>query len=167
MKALVLYRSYYGNTKALAEAMARGLSDLGHETVVQDLRQRLPKLEGFDCAIIGSPTRMARPGHRALRALRKLQRAGFTGRPVGLFDTYGPLPGTPEELEKARKWFIPGAAGILERSARGLGLNVHGQAQRFEVSGMKGPLAEGALEKAAAFARELARSVKPTSSSRT
>ena len=161
MKALILYRSYFGNTKALAEAMARGISDLGNQCVVQDLRQRLPKLEEFDCAIIGSPTRMARPGRRALKALRRLRKAGFTGRPVALFDTYGPLPGTPEELEKARKWITPGAAGIMEQSARGLGLDVHGQAQRFAVSGLKGPLAEGSLEKAAAFARGLAQSVKP------
>jgi flavodoxin len=161
MKALILYRSFYGNTKALAEAMARGISDLGHQCVVQDLRQRLPALEDFDCAVIGSPTRMARPGHRALRTLRKLKRRGFAGKPVGLFDTYGPLPPTPEEREKARTWITPGAAGIMEKTARDLGLNVHGQAQRFEVSGMKGPLAEGALEKAAAFARELAQSVEP------
>ncbi|HTP57653.1 MAG TPA: flavodoxin domain-containing protein [Spirochaetia bacterium] len=159
MKALVLYRSYFGNTKALAEAMARGISDLGHETVVQDLRRRLPALEHFDCVMIGAPTRMARVNRRALRVLGKLRKAGFTGKPVAIFDTFGPLPGTPEELEKARKWITPGAAGIMERSARGLGLNVHGQALRIEVSGLKGPLAEGALEKAAAFARGLAQSV--------
>ena len=109
--------------------------------------------------MIGAPTRMARVNRRALRVLGKLRKAGFTGKPVAIFDTFGPLPGTPEELEKARKWITPGAAGIMERSARGLGLNVHGQALRIEVSGLKGPLAEGALEKAAAFARGLAQSV--------
>lgn len=47
MKALVLYRSYYGNTKMVADAVARGLNDAGFEAVVQDVRGKLPPLQDF------------------------------------------------------------------------------------------------------------------------
>ena len=111
MKALVLYRSFHGNTKAVADAIAGELVSLGHEAVVQDLRRRLPDLGSFDCALVGAPTRMARVTGKALRVLKRIAKQGFGEKPVAIFDTYGPVPATPEELEKGRKWIIPGAAG--------------------------------------------------------
>ncbi|MBE3101201.1 MAG: flavodoxin family protein [Firmicutes bacterium] len=38
MKALVLFRSYHGNTKQIAEGIAKELGTQGIETIVQDLR---------------------------------------------------------------------------------------------------------------------------------
>jgi len=155
MKALVLYRSYHGNTKLVAEAIAKEIRALGHETVIQDLRRRLPDPSGYSCAIVGAPTRMARVTWRARRVLRKLGRRGFAGKPVAIFDTFGPVPTDPQGLEKARNWITPGAAGIMEKIAKESGLSVHEKALRCEVAGMNGPLKELELEKAAAFAREL------------
>jgi flavodoxin len=154
MKALLLYRSYHGNTKLVAEAMARELAAAGHEAVVQDLRRKLPELGTFACAFIGAPTRMARVTWRALSVLKKLRKRGFVAKPVAVFDTYGPIPTKPEEIEKARKWILPGAAGIMEKAARDQGLKVYAKTLRCEVVGMNGPLAEHEKEKAAAFVRE-------------
>lgn len=154
MKALLLYRSFHGNTKLVAEAMAREIAALGHETVVQDLRQRLPDLGTFTCALVGAPTRMARVNGRALGVLKKLGKRGFAGKPVAIFDTYGPVPTDPEALEKGKKWLSPGAAGIMEKTAKDQGLKVYDKTLRCLVAGINGPLAEHELEKAAAFARE-------------
>jgi menaquinone-dependent protoporphyrinogen IX oxidase len=38
MKALVLYRSYHGNTKQVADKIAKELATKGVESAVQDLR---------------------------------------------------------------------------------------------------------------------------------
>ncbi|HUI70513.1 MAG TPA: flavodoxin domain-containing protein [Spirochaetia bacterium] len=162
MKALILYRTYYGNTKIVAETIAHELTGLGYETTVQDLRGRLPNLESFTCAVVGAPTRMARVTRKALRVLRKLGRRGFGVKPVAIFDTYGPVPTGSEELEKAKRWIWPGAAGIMEKTAKDRGLNVFAKTLRCEVAGLKGPLAEHEKEKASVFAREFA-----TGSSRT
>jgi Flavodoxin domain len=159
MKTLILYRSYYGNTRLIAEAMARQIESLGHETVVQDLRKKLPDLSAFSCAMVGAPTRMARVTWRARRALKKLARRGFAGKPVALFDSYGPVPKTPEEQQKAEKWLTPGAAGILEKTAKENGLLLFGKNLRCQMAGLKGPLAEHELENAAAFAREFVKSL--------
>jgi hypothetical protein len=122
---------------------------------VQDVRRRLPDLAGVDLVLVGAPTRMARVNRRAKRVLKKLKKRGFLGGKVAVFDTYGPIPKTPEELKKGRKWLYPGAAGILHETAVDLGLNVHPNTMRFEVSGMKGPLGDNEIGKVAAFAAEL------------
>jgi flavodoxin len=159
MKALILFRSHYGNTKQVAEAIAREIHSQGHKAIIQDLRRRLPDLSGFDLLLLGAPTRMAKVGRKALRVLKKLRKAGFTDKPIAVFDTYGPLPKTPEEMEKGKKWLIPGAAGILQQTAKDLGLRVYEKTLRCEVQAMKGPLAADALDKAAIFTKDFLSSV--------
>ena len=104
--------------------------------------------------MVGSPTRFARADGKALRVLKELKKKGFTEKPVAIFDTYGPVPTDPAELEKGRKWLYPGAAGKMLKVAKDQGLNVHLETLRCEVQGgMKGPLADNQLEKAASFTK--------------
>jgi menaquinone-dependent protoporphyrinogen IX oxidase len=154
MKALVLFRSYHGNTKQIAEVIAKELGTQGIVTIVQDLRRKLPDLSNFDFVWIGSPTRMARVNRKAVRVLKRLRKKGFTEKPIAVFDTYGPVPTKPEEMEKGKKWLYPGAAGILQKAARAQGLNVYSKTLRCEVQGMKGPLADNETEKALSFVKE-------------
>ena len=155
MKGLVLFISHYGNTKQVAETIVKQITDSGHEAIIQDLRQRLLDLVSFDFIMIGSPTRFARPNGKAVGALKQLRKKGFAEKPVAVFDTYGPVPTNPEELEKARKWLYPGAAGIMQKVAKEQGLNVYPDTLRCEVlGGLKGPLADHQLEKAASFTKE-------------
>jgi flavodoxin len=155
MKGLVLFRSHYGNTKQVADSIAQQITALDHEAIVQDVRQKLPDLQSFDFVMVGSPTRFARADGKALRVLKELKKKGFTKKPVAIFDTYGPVPTDPIELEKGKKWLYPGAAGKMLKMAKEQGLNVHPETLRCEVQGgMKGPLAEHQLEKAGSFAKE-------------
>ena len=151
MKALVLFRTYHGNTKQVAEGIAKELGTQGIETLIQDLRRKLPDLSDIDFILMGSPTRMARVNRKALRVLKRLRKKGFTEKPVAIFDTYGPIPTKPEEMEKAKKWLYPGAAGIMQKVAKTLGLNVYPETLRCEVREMKGPLADNEIVKAASF----------------
>jgi flavodoxin len=159
MKGIILYRSHYGNTKQVAEAAAGQVGALGHEAVVQDLRRRLPDLTGVDFILLGAPTRMAGVTRKALRVLKRLRKRGFAQKPIAVFDTYGPVPAKPEELEKARKWIYPGAAGIMHEAAKKLGLAIYANTLRCEVKGLKGPLGDDELGKAAAFVREFVASL--------
>jgi flavodoxin len=155
MKGLVLFISHYGNTKQVSETIAKQITDSGHEAVILDLRQKLQDLQGFDFILIGSPTRFARPNGKAISALKQLRKKGFAEKPVAVFDTYGPIPTKPEELEKGKKWLYPGAAGIMQKAAKEQGLNVYAETLRCEVlGGLKGPLKEHELEKAAYFTKE-------------
>ena len=89
---------------------------------------------------------------KALRVSKRLRKRGFTQKSIAIFDTYGPVPTKPEELEKSRKWIYPGA-GIIHETAKKLGLTVYPNTLRSEVKGMKGPLADGELAKVEAFVR--------------
>ena len=154
MKALVLFRSYHGNTKQVAEVIARQINAQGHKSIVQDLRQKLPDLLSFDFMLIGAPTRMARVNRKAVSVLKQLRKKGFVEKPIAVFDTYGPIPTKPEEMEKSQKWLYPGAAGILQKVAKDQGLNVCLKTLRCEVKGLKGPLADNEQEKTASFTKE-------------
>src|SRR5271157_2825638 len=159
MKALILYRSFYGNTKQVADVMAQQVNAEGHESIVQDLRQRLPDPEKIDFVLMGSPTRMKGVNRKALSVLRKLGKKGFIGKPIAVFDTYGPIPTKPEELEKGKGWLYPGAAGIMERVAKEVGLRLYPKSLRCEVAGIRGPLKENEAQKATAFAQEFVASI--------
>jgi flavodoxin len=155
MKGLISFRSHYGNTKQVAESIAQQITAQGHEAIIQDVRQKLPDLQDFDFIMVGSPTRFARPDGKALGILKKLKKKDFAEKSVAIFDTYGPVPTNPEELEKTKKWLYPGAAGIMHRVAKEQGLNVYQETLRCEVQGgVKGPLAENQLEKATEFTKE-------------
>ena len=108
MRILVLYRSYYGNTRGAAEAMAGRLHALGHQATVQDVRRRMPDLAAVDRVLIGAPTRFARVSVKAKSALRTLRRRGFGDRLVATFDTYGPLPKSPERRKRTGSGSSPG-----------------------------------------------------------
>ncbi len=159
MKALILYRSYYGNTRHGAELLAGELGELGHQAEVRDLRWRLPDLKDIDCVLIGTPTRMGRASWKARRALRRLRRKGLGAKPLAIFDTYGPVPADPLKHKEDEKWFLPGACGMLQKLAQKLGLNVYPDMLRCQVAEWKGPLKEGENENIACFARAFADAV--------
>ena len=156
MKALVLYRSFYGNTREVAETIGREISAQGHEAAVRDVRDKLPDLSGLALIAVGSPTRIKGANRSALRVLRKLKRHGFGDGLVAVFDTYGPVPTDPEELEKGRSWLFPGAAGALETAVKRQGLNLYPRSLRCQVTALKGPIAADAAAQATAFAKALA-----------
>jgi hypothetical protein len=152
MKTLILYRSYYGNTKQVAEALARQIWSKGNEASVQDIRSRLPDLKGIDSIIVGAPTRMGRVTRKARTIMGLLRKKGFGTKPIAVFDTIAKLPTSPEEIAEIKRWVDPGAVGRMHQAAKDQGLNIFSESLRCEVAGTKGPLADNALEKAAVFA---------------
>jgi hypothetical protein len=151
VKALVLYRSFNGNTKQVAEAIGRRLGTLGYEAAIQDVRARLPDLGTVDIVLNGAPTRMARVNRRSVDVLGKLKRKGLGHKPVAIFDTCALFPADPEERKKAQSWIVPGAAGIMQTAAEGMGLNVFKETLRCPVKALRGPLVDEAIEKAGGF----------------
>ena len=160
MNALILFRSFYGNTRAVADAIAKRLGELGWQSEVRDVRQKLPDFGQMNLVFIGAPTRFKRAGGRPLRVIRRLRKRGYGDRPLAIFDTCAVIPTTPEELAKSGEWIIPGAAGIMHQVAKEQCLNVYEETLRCEVEGMKGPLVADALEKAKAFAGSVAASIR-------
>ena len=167
MKALIVFESMFGNTEAIARAIAGGLDSVGTETVVRGIREVEPAAIGaYDVLVVGAPTHalsLSRPTTRAdavrqgaapersdlgLREWLALVHAREHGvRPVvAVFDT---------KVEKARHW--PGsAARRATRAVRSSGLPVLDRPTSFYVRDTTGPLLPGEETRARIWGRHLA-----------
>lgn len=163
MRALVVYESMFGNTRAVAEAVAQGLS--GRMEVDLAEVASAPDDVAVDLVVAGGPTHafsMSRPATRrsALeqsasgevvsrgRGLREwLAAAGprLRGAPVAAFDT---------RITTTR--LSGSAAKAAQRRLRRSGARIVAPAESFSVGGTTGPLGEGELERAKRWGADLA-----------
>jgi flavodoxin len=141
VKTLVVYDSLYGNTAQLAEAIGVAA---GESRVLRVGEAKPSELSSFDLVVIGAPTQ----GGRATDAMRAfLERVpALDGTRVAVFDT----------RLRARWVKVFGyAAGRIAEKVKSLGATLAAEPEGFIVEGKKGPLAEGELERAAAWVRGL------------
>jgi len=159
MKGLVAYDSYFGNGGQVAAAIADELRAAGHEVRLIDLHRE--KVKAGDLAaeteflVLGGPTRMKHMSRRARGFAHKLDRRSWAGKPALVYDTYGPLDPDPAKNEGSA-WLYPGGVAELRKILTYRGLAVAPEELRCLVAGMKGPLADGALDEARAVARSFA-----------
>lgn len=166
MRALVVYESIYGNTRAIAEAVAEGLAPLGE---VQLAPVHEADDAGFDVLVAGGPTHMhgmsssfsrraavkageedgasVEPNAGDEHGLRQwLRTRSGGGRPAAAFDT---------RLDRSPK--LTGmAARSIARRLHGAGFKALADPESFFVDDSEGPLAGGELERARAWGARLA-----------
>jgi flavodoxin len=160
VNALVIYESMFGNTEAIARAVAEGMADR-FDVSVADVRT-LPRAFGMDVVVVGGPTHafgMSRPTTR-----RDAVRQGASPEDVaevGLrewLDTTPNLPGTSAAAfdTKIDKPMTGSASHKASRRLRRLGCRVLVPAASFHVSDIRGPLAEGERERARRWGETIA-----------
>jgi flavodoxin len=156
MKALVAYDSAYGNTKQVAEAIGGALG-LPEDVQVRHVADVQPdQLAGLSLLVAGSPTQKFSPTGGATRFLKGIPRDGLAGVKVAAFDTRF----TESEIEKVRILaFLVSifgyAAETLAKRLQKLGGELLVPPEAFYVGGTEGPLLDGELERAAAWAGQI------------
>ncbi|MDY6917828.1 MAG: flavodoxin family protein [Chloroflexota bacterium] len=146
MKVVVVYDSLYGNTENIARAIGDAIA--GEAKVVRVGEVSLSELESVDLLVVGSPTQGGRPTLATRDLLNKVSKSAVKGVKVAAFDTRVP----------ARWAAIFGyAAGRIARTLKRKGGTLVASPEGFFVEGTKGPLKEGELERAAAWARGIAK----------
>lgn len=163
MRALIVVESWFGNTLAVANAIADGL---GRSMTVDicnadEAPAQLP--EDVDLVVVGGPTHafgMSRPNTRR-DAARQAGVTTETGRGIREWLASGPVG-----IERAaafdtridKRW-VPGSAarGILLQ-LRKLGATLVSGPQSFRVAGTSGPLTAGELDRARRWGEQLATS---------
>jgi flavodoxin len=153
MKGIVAFDSVFGNTKHVAEAIAEELKENGYEIEFIDLGRKVPWKVEADLVFIGSPTRDSRMTSRAKKFVRRLRKQHWASRPVIVFDTVIRLPENERQRERMAKWTVNGAAPRMKALAEKRGLKVYPEVLRAEVTGLKGPLAPGSLDRVREFTR--------------
>jgi flavodoxin I len=149
VKVLVVYDSTYGNTEKIAKAMGGAIT--GNVTTLRINEVNLAELNLFDLLVIGSPTQGGRATESMQDFISKLPDSAIKGKNVAVFDT--------RMTTKFVKIFGY-AAGKIADSLKKKGGNLIMLPEAFYVTGSKGPLKEGELERAASWAKELIKSKK-------
>ena len=145
MNALVIYDTQFGNTEQIARAIASHLETRGTIRLLPVSDAAGLNLNGVDLLVIGGPTQ----GHSARQQLRdwieELAPAVLSATAVATFDT-------------RLRWpvFLSGsAARTIAKPLRNNGARFLVPPESFFVEGREGPLAEGELERAGAWADTL------------
>ena len=149
MKALIVYDSVYGNTERIARAMAEAIAPSGEGKALRAGEANLSELESLDLLIVGSPTHGGRPTAAVQDFLNKVPKLQDIN--VAAFDT--------RITTKFVKVFGY-AAGRIANNLKKKGGILIASPQGFFVTGGQGPLKEGELERAAAWAKGILESKK-------
>lgn len=143
MKTHIVYDSAYGNTKSVAEAIADKLQQL-HASAVPVPEFDTRNLAAGDLLVVGSPINGWRPTARVTALLAQLGSGRLHDINAAAFDT-------------RIRFFIHGdAAKKMTRLLKEGGARIIADPAMFYVRGTEGPLRNGELEKAGAWAETLA-----------
>jgi len=142
MKALIVYDSVYGNTEKIARAIAEAITPSGEVKVLRAGEANPSELESTDLLIVGSPTHGGRPTPAIQNLLNKVPK--LQGIKVAAFDTR-----IPTKLVRVFGY----AAGRIANNLKKKGSTLIASPEGFFVTGGQGPLKEGELERAAAWAK--------------
>ena len=166
MKAVVVYESHWGNTAAIARAVAEGIAE--GTPALSTSEAGAEALAGVELIVAGSPLLgFALPSETMVKGLSAETSRGAP--PVDL--THPPMRVWLDALPSAhgcaaafetRIWWSPGsAAKAILGKLESHGYRAAGPALRFVVQGKYGPLRDGELARAKAWGAELARACVP------
>jgi flavorubredoxin len=164
MNAIVVYESHWGNTAAIARAIAEGIGPDARALSTADATAEA--IAGVDLIVAGAPL------------------LGFSLPTEAMVKGLGTNPGNdpPPDLThpsmrswletlptgnalaaafETRIWWSPGSASkTILTKLESTGYRPAAKAQRFIVKGKYGPLREGELERAKAWGAELAQAAR-------
>lgn len=159
MKVMVLYDSFFGNTEKIAQAVA-GAFGVPVEVTAHRVSEVTPEqVQGTDLLILGSPTRAFQPSPATKTFLKTLKGGSLKGMRVAAFDTR-------MDIEETKSGFLRFMVGLFGYAAQPIanGLKKKGgelaaPPEGFIVKNTEGPLKEGELERASAWASRLIKSL--------
>jgi flavodoxin len=148
-KVAIVYESSYGNTRLVAENIAEGLKKTGIEVMLTRAKGiDWNQLTSSQAILIGSPNHIGNAIGNIRKFIKQLGKRGIKNKGA-VFDTY-----IGKEFQKA--------TGKMEEliKEKAPGLEIINPALSIMVKGMKGPIAEGELEKCQAFGQRIAEKLK-------
>lgn len=162
MKTLVVYESLWGNTAAIARAIADGIGPDARAVTTDEATG--DALAEADLIVAGAPVLAfslptegirdklaADPGKAPMPPdlSHPSMRSWLDALPVG--------HGRAAAFETRIWWSPRGAVGTIDRGLKAAGYRRASKSQKFIVEGTYGPLRDGELERARRWGKELAR----------
>lgn len=142
MQSLVIYDSNFGNTKNIADVIASKLdAQCTSTTAVTEAM-----IAAAELIVVGAPINAWRPAPRMVSFLSALRPDQLSGKKIAAFDT------------RVRLFIHGDAAGKIDRALTDAGGTSVASPTGFIVEGREGPLANGEMQRAAAWGLSLAAS---------
>jgi hypothetical protein len=165
MNSLVVYESWFGNTRRIAEVIADALAEEGEVKVVS-VDDPLPSLLHVDLIVLGAPTHvhgLSRPASRK-DAIEKRGGDGEVGIGVRGWIEALPLCGGPgvavfDTRAHKPELLVGSAAHGMAHRLQHRGYRLVVEPESFFVGGTPGPLEEGELDRAAEWGKALVNEV--------
>ena len=140
-KVIIVYESVYGNTKKVAEAISKGISENSElETIVRKTGEiHTDVLCDYDAILLGCPNHNQEPARNLLKFIDRASIVHLNGKIGAVFDTYtgGNKDVAAKKLETKVREKLPDIDLI--------------DCLSFKVTGRKGPLVDDEEEKALQF----------------
>lgn len=164
MRAIVVYESLWGNTAAIARAIAEGIGPDARSLTTDEATPAI--VAEADLIVAGAPVLAFRLPSDAIRdsiatgepnaptpadLSHPSMRTWLAGLPAGRAGAAA--------FETRFRWSPGGATGGIESGLKRAGYRTLAKAQKFVVTGKYGPLREGEVERARHWGEELARSL--------
>ncbi len=146
MNALVVYFSKFGNTKQVADAIAETLETVGSVRTLSMDRLAASDLQGVDLVVMGCPTHRMNLPETVRPVLKALPRRILRKTPSAAFDTSYKMSAFLAHFTASKK---------LDQRLRKLGAKRVAPPQTFHVVDREGPLYDGEIERARAWARSM------------
>lgn len=140
MHTLAIYDSQHGNTERIAQVIAETLAARAARVA-----ETPSDFDGITLLVLGCPTHSWKPTPAMQRFLDGLTAQQVRGLAVACFDT----------RYKGSPWLTGSAAKVIHRRLRALGVSTLAPPESFFVQGVQGPLYDGELDRAVAWARTL------------
>ena len=162
MKALVVYESLWGNTAAVARAIAAGLGSGARACSTAEATPEV--LAGADLIVAGAPLFAFRLPTDDIRETIRRKAATFPKAPDlahpalrTWLEKLPPGQGRCAAFETRIWWSPGGATGAILKGLKQAGYAPLAWGKRFRVAGMYGPLKSGEEARARAWGEHLAR----------
>jgi len=152
VEKLVIFDSVFGNTEKVAHAIGEALGDAPVRKVDQVTEQDLQNLE---ILLVGSPTRAFQPTPAIKNFLKGLDSGKLSDVKAAAFDTRIPKDKTDSGFLKLMINLFGYADTKIEKLLLKSGANISLESTGFAVTGTEGPLAEGELDRAKAWAKRI------------
>ncbi|HEV2235530.1 MAG TPA: flavodoxin family protein [Ktedonobacterales bacterium] len=152
MNTLIVFDSQFGNTERIAQAIATALRAYGPVRAVRVSRARPAEAKDLDLLVMGCPTQVWQPTEAMVAYVAGITPDHLRGTAVACFDTRFHMP----------PWLTGSAARILANRLERRGIALVVPPESFFVDGKEGPQETGELERAATWARMIARQIAPS-----
>jgi flavodoxin len=146
MNSQIVYLTKFGNTQKIAEAIAEMWDCAGSSRAIAFDDVEFSQLQKIDLLVMGTPTHRMNLPDALRQAFESWPKRCLRGIPIAAFDTSYKMSWWLARFTAARK---------LDRRLRKLGGRRVAGPETFHVEGREGPLYEGEIERAQAWAASI------------